>query len=69
MTQPVKDGGFHCDYFYLEKLGEEYYPRCSHGYPEGHKKAHVICGDDIFNCPYVISVAKWLQNCLGWKKP
>lgn len=64
-----KDDYFHCDYFYLEKLCGKFIPRCSHGYPDGHRKAHVNCGDDILNCPYVLSIADWLQNALGWKKP
>lgn len=69
IVQAEKDDYFHCDYFYLEKLCGKFIPRCSHGYPDGHRKAHVNCGDDILNCPYVLLVADWLQNALGWKKP
>ena len=66
-----ENGNFHCDYFYLEKLGGQYYPKCLTGYPSGHRNAHAfsLCQDDILSCPYVVAVAEWLQNCFGWKKP
>ena len=64
-----KGASFRCDCFYVERIGDEFFPRCSHGAIPWSIKAKAICQDDIFNCPYVVAVAEWLQNCLGWKKP